>query len=305
MRGITRRGFLGGAAVAAAGLPLLGRRRAAAAADPDIVDVSGSDPRAMVAAALKAFGGIGRFVKKGDHVVLKPNAGFANPSDWATTTNPLVVVAVAQACLEAKAKSVTVLEYPLAGGERCLKRCGLAAALAAVPDVKLRLLAAADDFKKVAVKGGVSLKSVEVAKAVLSADVLISLPQAKAHGQAGVSFGLKNAMGLIWDRKAFHTMLDMQQAIADLARVVKPQLTILDATRALLTNGPQGPGETAVLGRLVAGRNPVAVDAYGLTLARFNQRQMTPADAKHIEIAAAAGLGPANVAKLKVKKITA
>jgi uncharacterized protein (DUF362 family) len=302
MRGITRRRFLGSSAVVAGGLPFLGRA-ALAAGDPDIVDVAGSDPAAMVAAALKALGGIGRFVKKGDYVVLKPNAGFANPAEWGTTTNPRVVVALAKACLEMKPKQVLVLEYPLAGGERCLKRCGLAEALAAVPEVRVKVLASQDEFKKVAIPGGVALKEVAIAKAVLSADVLISIPQAKAHGQAGVSFGLKNAMGLIWDRKSFHTMLDMQQAIADLARVVKPHLTVLDATRVLLTNGPQGPGETQAVGRLVAGRNVVSVDAYGLTLARFNQRQMTPADARHIELAAAAGLGQANVGRMRVKKV--
>jgi len=302
MRGITRRRFLGTSAAVVGGLPFLGRT-ALAAGDPDIVDVSGTDPAAMVAAALKALGGIGRFVKKGAYVILKPNAGFANPAEWGTTTNPKVVVAMAKACLEMRPKQVLVLEHPLAGGERCLKRCGLTEALAAVPEVKVKVLTSADEFKKVAVKGGEALKEVEIAKAVLSADVLISIPQAKAHGESGVSFGLKNMLGLIWDRKSFHTMLNMQQAIADLARVLRPHLTILDATRALLTNGPQGPGETQAVGHLVAGRNAVSVDAYGLTLARFNQRQMTPADAKHIEIAAAAGLGQANVGRLKVKKI--
>ena len=87
----------------------------------------------MVAAALKALGGIGKFVRSGDYVVLKPNAGFANPAAWGTTTHPDEVVAVAKACLDAKAKQVLVVEFPQGKGEKCMKRCGLTAALSALP----------------------------------------------------------------------------------------------------------------------------------------------------------------------------
>jgi uncharacterized protein (DUF362 family) len=303
---VTRRHFLELFAAAAAALPFRGRAAHAAGGEPDIVDVHGSDARKMVAAALAALGGIGRFVKPGDHVVIKPNAGFANPPEWGTTTHPDTVMALAQACLDAKAKQVAIVEFPLSKDpDRCIKRCGLEAAMAAVPVVKLKLLAAREDFKTVEVAGAAALKSVDLAKAMLSADVFINVPAAKAHTETGVSFGLKNAMGLIWDRKAFHTAYDLHQAIADLGRVVKPHLTVLDATRVLLTNGPQGPGDTGTPGRLVVGRNVVSVDAYGLTVARFNQKQMTPADARHIALAGAAGLGEIDVGKLKVKRVEA
>ena len=302
MQVISRRSFVGGSIAAAAALKY---GRAFAGAQPDIVDVSGSDPAKMVAAALAGLGGISKFVRKGDFVVIKPNAAFANPPAWGTTTHPATVAAIAKACLDAKAKEVLVLEYPQAKSDKCLQRCGLTAALAALPDVKVKLLSGAGDFQKVAVKGGVTLKSVEVAKAILSADVFINVPAAKAHYQAGVSFGLKNHMGLILDRQAFHTAMELHQAVADLGRVIKPQLTIIDATRALLTNGPAGPGDTSTPGRMVAGRKVVSVDAYGLTLAKFNNKTMTPADARHIEFAGKAGLGEIDVAKMKVKKVKA
>lgn len=301
MKLISRRTFVGGSLVAAATLRY---GRALAVGEPDLVDVSGSDPAKMVAAALAALGGMAKFVNKGDFVVIKPNAAFANPPAWGTTTHPATVVVVAKACLEAKAKEVLILEFPQAKGEKCLERCGLTAALAAVPGVKVKLLGPGD-FQKVEVKGGVTLKSVEVAKQLLSADVFINVPAAKAHFQAGVSFGLKNHMGLIWDRQAFHTAMELHQAVADLGRVIKPTLTILDATRALLTNGPAGPGDTAEPGRMVAGRKVASVDAYGLTLAKFNSRIMTPANARHIEFAGKAGLGEVDVARMKVKKVAA
>jgi uncharacterized protein (DUF362 family) len=300
---LSRRGFVGASLSAAVALKL-NPSLAADGPAPDVIDVSGSDPKKMVAAALDALGGMGKFVKSGDFVVLKANAGFANPPDWATTTHPDTVAAVAKACIDAKAKQVVVVEFPQGSAEKCFDRCGIGPAVSSLPNVKIKILTPAD-FQKVDVKGGVSLKSAEIAKIVLSADVLISIPAAKAHRETGVSFGLKNHMGLVKDRQAFHTQLDLHQAIADLARVVTPNLTILDATRVLLTNGPAGPGDTATPGRIIVGKSVVSVDAYGLTLARFNGKNMTPVDAKHIELAAKAGLGEADVAKLKVKKLTA
>lgn len=305
MKLISRRTFVGSSIAAAATLKY--RRVLAAGPESDIIDVSGSDPAKLVAAGLAAMGGISKLVKKGDFVVIKPNAAFANPPAWGTTTHPETVVAIVKACLEAKAKEVLILEFPQGkaeDAEKCLVRCGLKAALAAVPGVKVKLLGPGD-FQKVEVKGGVVLKSVDVAKQVLSADVLINVPAAKSHFQAGVSFGLKNHMGVILDRQAFHTAMELHQAVADLGRVIKPQLTILDATRALLTNGPKGPGETSEPGRMIFGRKVASVDAYGLTVAKFNNKVMTPADARHIEFAGKAGLGEVDIAKLKVKKVTA
>ena len=305
MSPISRRHFIEGsvAVVGLAALPL--KRVLAAPGSPDIVEVAGTDPKKMVAAAVEALGGIKQFVKRGDMVVLKPNAAWANPPDWGTTTHPDTVVAMSQLCLDAGAKQVLVVEYPQGKGQKCLDRCGLTAALAALPAVKIKLLGADEDFKATKIPGGIACTTTDIAKAVLSADVLINLAAAKAHTQTGVSLGLKNLMGIIKDRQAFHTMFDLHQGIADLGRIIKPQLTLIDATRALLTNGPAGPGDTATPNKMVAGRAIASVDAYALTLAKFGQRQMTPADAMHIQHAGKAGLGELEIAKLKVKKVTA
>jgi uncharacterized protein (DUF362 family) len=302
MSPITRRQFIEG--TMAAGVTLAAARLPALAAGrPDVVDVHGTNHAKMVDAALAALGGMSRFVKKGDYVVLKPNAGFANPPEWATTTHPNTVVAVAKACVAAGAKRITVVDFPVSKGKDTMARSGIGKALEAIPQVQIKILAGKRDFKKVKIPGGVALPETEVSKLVLSADALINVPAAKQHTEAGVSLGLKNAMGLIYDRRSFHTRLDMSQAIADLGRAIKPDLTIVDATRALLTNGPQGPGETSEPGRMVAGVEIASVDAFALTTARFNQRQMTPDDAPHILLAGKAGLGEVDVAKLNVKKV--
>jgi uncharacterized protein (DUF362 family) len=301
--GITRRKLLkSGVVLAAAARSGV----AFGAGGPDLVDVSGTDVKLMVKAAIDALGGIKAFVKPGDYVVLKANAGFPNPPAWGTTTDPDLVATVAKLCLDAKAKQVLVLENPQGKvPEKCVERCGLTGALAPLGDkVKVKLLGPTD-FVQVDVPGGVDLKTVEIAKALKSADVFINLPVAKNHTDAGVSFGLKNHMGLVKDRKAFHTQMSLHQAVADLGRVIKPHLTILDGTRALLTNGPTGPGDLATPNRLIAGRNVLAVDILGLTLAQFGGKQMTVADVKHLELAGKAGLGPTDLATLSVRKLTA
>jgi uncharacterized protein (DUF362 family) len=146
---------------------------------------------------------------------------------------------------------------------------------------------------------------VDVAKDILSADVFINVPAAKAHNAAVVSLGLKNHMGLIYDRQIFHTGMDLHQGVAELGLVIKPHLTILDATRALLTNGPTGPGDTATPGRIIVGAKVASVDAYGLTVAKFGNKGLTPADVQHIALAGKLNLGQIDVAKMKVKKINA
>ncbi|OGQ91612.1 MAG: hypothetical protein A2289_00510 [Deltaproteobacteria bacterium RIFOXYA12_FULL_58_15] len=270
---------------------------------PDIVDVEGTDHAAMVKTAIDGLGGINKFVRKGDYVVLKPNAGFANPEAWGTTTHPQTVLAVAKMCLEAGAKKITLVEFPLGKGMKCLERCGIAAVVENMPEVSIKILGVESDFKQVKVKGGVALQSTDIAKQVLSADVLINIPAAKHHSATGVSLGLKNAMGLIYDRQTFHTHIDLQQGIADLGRVIKPTLTIVDATRALLTNGPAGPGESSTPNRMIAGFNVVSVDAYTLGVARFGNRQLQVSDVPHIRLAGEAGLGETDVKKLRIKQV--
>jgi uncharacterized protein (DUF362 family) len=299
MKNISRRSFIGGSIVALAAMKYSPAE--AAGGGFDIVDVKGTDRKKMVNDALDALGGIRKFVKKGDFVVLKANAGFANPVDWGTTTHPDTVAAVAEACINAKAKRVLLVEYPQGKGMLCLERCGVKAAMDKL-NVSIKLLEPGD-FQKVDVKKGVSLKTVDLSNDILSADVVINIPTAKAHDQAGVSFALKNNMGLVRDRQAFHTRLDLEQAIADLGTVATAHLIVLDGTRVLVNNGPAGPGETATPGRIIAGRKIASVDAYALGLARFNGKNLTADGVRHIKLAGEHDLGETNVAKLKVKKI--
>ncbi|MDD5225272.1 MAG: DUF362 domain-containing protein [bacterium] len=256
---------------------------------------------AAVEKAVSLFGGMERFVKKGGRVVLKPNMSFPAPPAAGATTSPEVVAAVASLCLKAGAGEILVLDNPILQPRVCLENSQIKSACAKIG--KTRVLAVTDRkfFTEIPVPMGKALKKVEVMQDVLNADAVINLPVAKSHGSTEVSFGLKNLMGLIWDRRYFHNDIDLDQAIADLGTVIHPCLTILDATRVMTEGGPFGPGHLEYPQKIIAGINPVAVDAYGVTLSRwYDGKIFSPRQVKHILHAAELGLGEIDPAKLDI-----
>lgn len=299
-RGISRRQFLkataAGVTIGLAGYPDF----LTAAEEADLAVISG-EPAAATRKALEALGGIGRFVKKGQRVVIKPNMSFAKTPDFAATTHPLVVVAVAQACLEAGAREVLVLDHTLQRAELCLERTGIRDACRNMPGVHVLALQDRKFFQEIRVPQGKVLDRVEVIKDILDS-VLISVPVAKSHSATGVSLGLKGLMGLIWDRDSFHSQFNINQGIADLATVIRPQLTILDATRAMASGGPGGPGDVKKPNLIVAGADPVAVDSYGVGVVPWYGRNFKGRQVEHLLIAHQRGLGQIDVEKLKITK---
>lgn len=267
----------------------------------DLVVISG-EPAAAIQKALKAMGGISRFVKKGQRVVLKPNMSFARLPEMGCNTHPQVVATVAQACIGAGAKRVVVLDHTLARPELCLERSGIPEACKHIRDVYVLALQERKFYREIKVPQGKVLESVEVMKEVLDSQVLISLPTAKSHSATGVSLGIKGFMGLIWDRESFHSQYNINQALADLATVIKPQLTILDATRALVTGGPGGPGEVQKPNLIIAGVDPVAVDAYGVTVAPWYGKNFKGRQVEHLMVAHQRGLGKIDMDRIQIFK---
>jgi uncharacterized protein (DUF362 family) len=134
---------------------------------------------------------------------------------------------------------------------------------------------------------------------VIEADKFINVPIAKTHGIARLSLGMKNLMGIIGgSRRKFHQNID--ECLVDLIRVIKPTLTVLDATRILTANGPTGGDlkDVKILDTIVAGRDIVAVDAYGCSFF-----QTIPADIGYIHRAYEEGLGQEHIEALYIKKI--
>jgi len=307
---VCRRDFLKSSFVAGAALllgPGSGRaavKKIALEQGKKLAVVKGTNAERMVLRALELMGGVEKWVAPGTLVVVKPNASFANPAEWGNNTNPEVVGAVCALCLKAGARKVVVVDYPLLRGAEAPRENGIWKACSAMSGVQMNILSELSQFRTVRIPGGVALKETAVARAVLDADLVINLPVAKAHDAVAASIGLKNWMGVIWDRASFHTMMDIQQAIADLARIMPRGLTLTDMTRILTTNGPKGPGEVATPNLIVAGVDPVAVDGFCLTQSAFNGRKFRPGQLRYLRLANEAGLGEIDLQKMVVIQAT-
>lgn len=248
--------------------------------------VRGAERDRTVAAALNALGGMARFVRPGDRVVLKVNAAFAAPPMLGATTHPELVTHVCRLCFEAGAASVVVTDNPINDPAACFALSGIdAAARAAGARV---VLPARERFEPYSLPGARLIHRWPVLTAPLRrADKVIGLAPVKDHHRSGASMTLKNWYGLLGGRRnIFHQQI--HAIIAELAMLIKPTLVILDGTRSMIQNGPTGgslddlkPTET-----LIAGTDPVAVDTAGAELLGKG-----PADLPYLGMAARAGAG--------------
>lgn len=297
---ISRRHFLkaGAAATFVSGPFFSGRVYAAGSADLGVA--KGANVEATVRAAVAAVGGMGAFVKKGGQVIVKPNLSFASAPERAATTNPEVLKAVMKLCFEAGAKRVLVVDHPLQDAEIIGTRAAVAEVVKQTPNAMLILPTTESLYVETAIPRGKEMKSTKMARILTEAETLINLPVAKSHSATGVSLGIKGNMGLNWDRMWMHNTSSLDQAIADLATIVRPSLTIVDAIRALTTRGPQGPGKVANLNTIVAGRDPVAVDSYTVSLTPWYNQKMTGKNVKHLLLASQMGIGEIDITKLNV-----
>ncbi len=260
---------------------------------------AGADPAELTRRAVAAVGGIERFVKSGADVILKPNICNAyHGPEYASTTNPQVLATLVSLCLGAGAKRVRVFDYPFAGAaQAAYATSGIEAAVTQAGgqmEVMSRM-----KFRTLALPDGVALKEWQVYGDILDADVVINVPIAKNHGSAGLTLGMKNLMGVVENRNGFHAR-GLHQCIADLSTGVKPQLTIVDAVRMLMANGPTGGNldDVRQADTVIASADIVAADAYAATL--FGK---APDDIGYIRLAAEMGLGTKDLQAIKVEEI--
>ena len=252
---------------------------------------------AVTKAAIDAIGGIGRFISKGDIVVVKPNIGWDGTPELASNTNPEVVGSVVRLCYDAGAKTVKIFDNPCVDPRRSYKQSGIAdAASAAGGEVSFM-----DErkFKDVAI-GGPFLKKWPIYTDVLEADKVINIPIAKVHGSSTLTLGMKNWMGIMggW-RGRVHQ--NLHQGIVDIAQFMKPALIVLDAIRILTAHGPQGgnPRYVTAMNTVIAGTDQVAVDAYGAELL-FRLKGST---IRHIRIGHETGLGTMDLSQLAIREV--
>jgi len=259
----------------------------------------GESPEAIVQAALRALGGIERFVQSGDDVIIKPNICVAyHTYEYAATTNPEVVAALVSLCLGAGAKRVRVMDLPFGGTpDQAYARSGIGEAVKAAGgqmEVMARM-----KYQDTAIPEGRDITLWPFYQDVLKADVLIDVPIAKDHGLARLTLGMKNLMGVILNRSGMH--INLGQRIADLTSLVRPTLTVVDGVRILMDHGPTGGSldDVKLMNTVIASPDIVAADAYAATL--FG---LTGADIPAIVAGAEMGLGTMDLASVKIEEFS-
>ncbi len=259
--------------------------------------IANGDPSSATRAAIRALGGMERFIQSGESVVIKPNIGWDRTPVQAANTNPLVISALVKMCLDAGAATVVVTDHSCNESRRCFTRSGIwkeasnAGAVVVLP---------AGHRFRIHDLGGMVLGKMPVLTAAVRADRFINVPVAKHHGMSGFTGAMKNLYGVLGGRRnRLHQRLD--ESIADLADFIRPTLTVMDATRVLMRNGPQGGnlGDVRSVNQVIASTDQVAVDAYGCGLIGLK-----PTDLPYLALAQKKGLGTADLSTIPREEVS-
>ncbi|TKG94706.1 DUF362 domain-containing protein [Puteibacter caeruleilacunae] len=267
--------------------------------DPyDLVATMGGMPDTMFDQGIAAMGGMGKFVKKGQKVLVKPNIGWDRVPERGANTNPLLVKQVIKHCLDAGASEVYVFDHTCHEWTKCYKNSGIEAK---VKEANGKIVPGNNEsyYHQVEVKGGKKLTSTKVHELLLETDVFINVPVLKHHSSTKVSLAMKNLMGVVWDRGYYHKN-DLHQCIADFLYYRKPDLNIIDAYYVMTKNGPMGVSTNDVSNMKAQIISPdiVAADAAAVKFLNRN-----PEDIGHIQIAHDLGFGNKNLNELNIKRI--
>ncbi len=251
---------------------------------PRIALARNEDPTHALRQALDAVGGIRRFVQPGERVTIKPNIGWDRTAAQGANTHPDLVAEMVRQCLGAGASDVVVTDVSCNEPRRAFLRSGIREA-GERAGARV-ILPAEEDYVHTRINGDV-LSTWPVLKWFIETDRLINMPIVKQHSLSSCTIGMKNFFGLLGGRRnQLHQEID--QSIVDLARFIGPTLTVVDATRVLVRNGPQGGSldDVVIENSVICSTDQVAADARG---AQF--LGLSPERVGHIVLAERSGLG--------------
>jgi uncharacterized protein (DUF362 family) len=223
----------------------------------------GARVAALVRGAVDAIGGMGRFVQRGDVVVIKPNVAFERPAVLGATTHPEVLTALIHLVREAGAAEIRVADNPIESPQSCFARTGIQqAAVAAGARV---FLPSPGEFETLNVPGATWIEHWPFFwRPFQGANKVIGVAPVKDHNLCRASMTTKNWYGLLGGRRnQFHQ--DIHGIIADLALMLRPTFVLLDGSRVLFRSGPTGGSlsDVKVGQTVVASTDSLAADAYG------------------------------------------
>jgi uncharacterized protein (DUF362 family) len=223
----------------------------------------GQDVDAMVRSAVASIGGIGRFVRAGDVVLVKPNVAFERAAPLGATSSPEIVTSLVRLCREAGAKEVRVADNPIESPEACFLRSGIRQA--AIDSGANLYIPGPSDFRTLETPGATLIGRWPFFwRPFVGVTKVIGVAPVKDHNLCRASMTTKNWYGLLGGRRnQFHQ--DIHGIIADLALMLRPTFVVLDGTRVLFRSGPTGGSLADVKpgGTVVASTDTLAADAFG------------------------------------------
>ncbi|MDI6400817.1 DUF362 domain-containing protein [Balneolaceae bacterium ANBcel3] len=264
----------------------------------DLVAVRGGSAPAMFDRGIAALGGMGKFVKEGQTVVVKPNIGWDRTPEMGANTNPELVGRIIEHCFEAGASRVSVFDHTCDEWRASYRNSGIEKA---ATDAGARVVPGNSEryYHDITIPQGRRLKAAKEHELLLQSDVFINVPVLKHHGGASITVAMKNLMGNIWDRRYYHQN-DLHQCITDYATYRKPDLNIVDAYRVMMRNGPRGISEEDVvlMEAQVISSDMVAADAASSLM--FG---MQPNEVGHIRLGEEMGVGTMNLESLNISRL--
>jgi len=270
-----------------------------ASAKYDMVAIMGGNPDAMFDLGIQELGGMGLFVSKGQKVLVKPNIGWDVIPELAANTNPSLVKRIVEHCFKAGAKEVYVMDHSIDNWVNCYKNSGIEKA-AKSAGAKVVPAHSENYYQEVDIPGGLKLKKVRVHELLLETDVFINVPILKNHNSTRMTCGLKNMMGVVWDRGFWHAN-DLNQCIADYALYQKkPALNIIDCFNVMVKNGPQGVSKQDVVQMK---SQIITTDWVAGDTAASKMLGVETGKIEYIGMAHKLGLGNMNIDSLNIKRI--
>lgn len=260
----------------------------------DLAVIEGNDPYQNTVKVVEALGGMSKFVRKGDTVVVKPNMAWDRTPEQAANTEPQVVAALVALAYQAGAKRVNVFDVCCNDEKMVYERTGIRkAALEKGASVYFPnhwdVVKAQFPYKS-------PMENWPILRDAVDCDVFINVPVVKHHRLTGLTLSMKNLMGVCSGvRGMMH--IDIGGKLVDLTDYIKPDLTVMDATRVLLRNGPSGGNleDVVAVNKVFASTDYVLADAYAAALMKQD-----PMSISYIRLAAERHLGISDLSKANI-----
>ncbi len=276
-----------------------GRRKRTVKTNCDLAVVTGQDPYAMTVRAIDAMGGMDRFVRKNDVVLIKPNMGWDRTPEQAANTNPQVVAALVELAFKSGAKKVNVFDVACNAPRRSYENSGIQKAA----QDRGASVYFPEDWNSIEARFAYPspLENWPMLKDAVACDAFINVPILKHHGLTGLTLSMKNLMGVcLGNRGLIHQ--DIGRKLVDLTDFLKPDLTVIDAFRVLIRNGPTGGDVRDVVEKktILASVDPVLADSYACRLVDVDPRSIP-----YLAHAVERGFGISDIDKARILKLGA